>query len=88
MGKVALKLNGKPLDLNPPTPAADRLLTFLISAPVDEVFTEQMLAEKAKASARHLSTKSERFSSFTLLVNGKRYWGSAKAIAELRRQTQ
>ena len=86
MGKVALKLDGKPLELTPPTPALDRLLAFLNSAPSDEVFTEQILAEKVKVSARHIAARNERFSAFTLLVNGKRYWGNPKAIKALREQ--
>jgi hypothetical protein len=91
MGKVALKLNGKPLDLHPLTPTAQRVLDFLRKSPADEVFTSKELERRIGCAAGYVKgsmTSIPALQPFTLKVRNERYWGSSAAIAELRRQTQ
>ncbi len=87
MGKVALKLNGKPLDLNPPLPTSERISAFLSKAPADELFRSYDIAECLKIhQSAFLNERAYReLTGFTYKVGPKRYWGHPKAIAELRR---
>lgn len=96
MGKVALKLNGKPLDLTPPLPdSAQKLIAFLSEAPADELYDHRKIRELMKIGlstlSRILSTYPATLDPYTHSLRGtkgnlERYWGSKAAIAELKRQ--
>lgn len=97
MGKIALKLNGKPLDLNPVIPASIlKIRGFLEKAPADELFENRDFAAKMNVAVstlgRAATAYAEHVNGFTHSVRlygqpQRRFWGNPKAIAELRRQT-
>jgi hypothetical protein len=87
MGKVALKLNGKPLDLTPKSSRVDALKAFLDAAPIDEIFDSATLSKIARVSSSAMHDAKERLAIYSLLLGRNRYWGHPKAIAELKRQT-
>lgn len=82
-----LKLNGKPLELRETPPTVVKLAAFLSKSPADEVFTIQTLCAKVSAPARTVreNQRHKLLAPHSLLVGRIRYWGSVKAIAELRR---
>lgn len=98
MPKVELKINGKKLDLSPVLPvSASKLVAFLAKAPVDELYDTEEIAKKlglGLSTIQSLTTrrKVEALTPFTHSFRKPmgpmvRYWGSAAAIAELKRQT-
>jgi len=85
---MALKLNGKPLDLNPLTPSAQKVKAFLDKAPADELFTTAELAQKARAGRVEDQTQifTRSLPAYWERVSNRVLWGNPKAIAELRKQ--
>lgn len=85
---MALKLNGKPLDLSPKSPATDALRAWLDKAPQDEVFTGDVLSEKVKICRTSSLGRAKDLlgDKYTLVIRGTRYWGHPKAIQALRKQ--
>ena len=85
---VSLKLNGKPLVLNDASPCTKKLVSFLNSTPADELFTAQELCRKGGFSLNTVKNVGlmDEFKDLSLKAGRIRYWGSPKAIAELRRQ--
>jgi hypothetical protein len=88
LSTITLKLNGKPFDPHPLTPNVATVLAFLEKAPDAEIFDRDALAQHTKIRAGFMKDYciGEPFTPFTVVVRGRRYWGSRKAIAELRRQ--
>lgn len=87
MGKIALKLNGKPLDLSPKSPAADKLKAYLDKAPADEVFTQEKVAKDAGIYVGALPVAKDKLDGYSHMIGRYRYWGNPKAIKALREQT-
>ncbi len=87
MGKVALKLNGKPLDLNPCQPALASVIQFLDKSAPDELFNTAELMSRARTARTTLSKGADALTSYRFQIANKMYWGNPKAIAELKRQT-
>lgn len=87
---MVLKLNGKPLELSPLSPTAQRILDFLKRAPADEVFYSEQVAEKLDIRRDYLKESGLGakviFHEFTIMFRNKRIWGNPKAIAELKKQ--
>lgn len=83
---MPLKLNGKILDLNAPTPTLAALKEKLDKLPADEVFTADVISKKLGISHSYIRDNgpSELLASNTVKLSGIRYWGSPKAIAALR----
>lgn len=96
MSKVTLKLNGKPLELNPPSRSMLDLKATLDKSKPDEIFTSRELAPRIGLKAKTLADRATEYlhsiPGYSITVrNGAghniRYWGHPKAIAELKRQT-
>ena len=88
---VRLKLNGKPFEKHPPTPLQLKLKTFLQNSPKDDIFDRETLLKSVGISVtvldRALHSDMAFFAQHSERMGSKLYYGSAAAIAELRRQT-
>jgi hypothetical protein len=87
---MPLRLNGKTLDLNPPPPTLAKLLEFLKKSSPDDLYTMAEIAKcahvaEASIGKRGISTSPE-LAPYSLRHGVMRYFGSQKAIAELRKQ--
>lgn len=84
---MPLKLNGKPLDLNPPLPRIEKIAKFLAACPADEVFDAPTLAAKMNTSVNSIRDASgyELLKDMSEMMGRFRVYGCKKAIAELRR---
>lgn len=96
MGKVALKLNGKPLELHPPPRPMTDLKAILDKSKPDEIFTGEELAPRIGIKAKTLRERAPEYlrsiPGYSITIRNDaghtvRYWGHPKAIAELKRQT-
>jgi hypothetical protein len=81
-------LNGKPLDLDGPTPSVRRVLTFLDAAPEGELFTGPQLASSLGLAPSFCKDNGGNplFAGYSQKWGGKKLWGNKAAIAELRRR--
>lgn len=88
---VRLKLNGKPFEKNPLTPLQLKLKTFLEKAPKDDIYSVDALSRATGISISRLNKMEFKgaldLSQHTYHIGSRIYYGSAAAIAELRRQT-
>jgi hypothetical protein len=73
-----------------PTDAIRRIMTFLESAPADEFYTTQQIATIGGIAYATFRCQSAARLSFIIgnseIVGCRRIWGSAAAIADLRRR--
>jgi hypothetical protein len=85
---VILKLNGKPLTLNPEAPIIGSIRQYLDKAPADELFTVGELARKIGSGENYVSDQSTKpqLAAYTMKTGKMRYWGNPKAIEALRQQ--
>ena len=86
---ITLKVGGKALELNPAPPSVLRLARFLDGQPPDALFTSPELAVKAEWALNSIvkySNNQPELVDYRQTFRHKMYWGSRKAIAELRRQ--
>jgi hypothetical protein len=85
---VVLKLNGKPLQLHPPTPTEVKIKGFLDKAPTDELYSSTELAKKAGVARSMVCDTGNRdqFKGYSARLGQIRYWGNPKAIIELLKQ--
>lgn len=88
MKPKTLKLNGKPLDLNPPSPIVSKVIAFLDKSGDDELFTLDQIAEKTSVSLPGLSFRARgpEFVNYREKVARSYYYGNPAAITELRKQ--
>jgi hypothetical protein len=88
--KQGLKLNGKPFDLETPSPAALRAVAILSKLPPDELLDMHELAKRAQFSAwsgnGSLVIRSRALEPYTHKYRNRHYFGSETAIQELRRR--
>jgi hypothetical protein len=87
--KTMLKLNGKPLDLNAPTPALLKIKDFLDRSAKDDVFTLAHMKAAAgvgECTLRDFSAD-QRFAPYSMSYGRHRqlHFGHPSAIAELKR---
>ena len=82
---IRLKLDGKPLDLNPPTPTETRIMGFLNKQPADDLFTPRELSSRAGVSYDHIRHigGSIRLETYSTTYRGLRIWGNPQAISVL-----
>lgn len=90
MGKtaVALKLDGKPLRILSVIPT--RLLSVLLDAPANELFTAHELARKLSCCRSSITVAGQEPALLAYSVKYKRrtLYGSLAAIREFRRQLE
>jgi hypothetical protein len=86
-----LKLNGKPYE-QPLSLTTIRVKNFLDSSPVDEIFTIQELAARAKVNPGSIRYnhffESPTLKNYNTKTPASRYWGNPKAISEFVRQSK
>lgn len=88
MATKPLKLNGKLLNLHPPSIIVSRIAEFLDKSPHDELFTTEELAKRVAIGSQRptQNAKNPALAAYSLLTGRNRYWGNPKAIAALREQ--
>jgi hypothetical protein len=85
---AVLKLNGKVLDLNPPSPSVVKLQGFLDAAAPDELFTCDELAKRAGVAVATIRSHAKIADAYRHKAGAAMYYGHPKAVAELRRQME
>lgn len=91
MGKpVCLKLNGKAFAIRPAPPRIERIMAELDALPPDELFTTPEILKRLRTNLDALNSHAaQALADYRQICHGhQRYWGSRKAIAELRRQLE
>lgn len=90
---MVLKLNGKPLVLNPASPTLEALKRFLDKSSAEDLFDFWQLKEKTgvgRTFLKNTAAADPQMSPYTHIVriNGTltRFWGHPRAIAELKKQ--
>jgi hypothetical protein len=84
---MPLKLNGKPIDLNPPSPSILKVMAVLEKLGPDDLYDREHMMQMSKlGSSAFKSSMVEACKGHSLLVGKTRYWGSKQAIASLRKQ--
>lgn len=79
-----MRINGKPLELNGPSPAVKKVRDFLLKQGADEVFGTAEIQKHCNVSER-ITAKTRYFEGLTFRYRGKNYWGSPTAIKNLRK---
>jgi hypothetical protein len=83
---IALKLNGKPLDLNPPRRALEKLAAFLEKLPNDELLTIGELVTRSNVGQSSIRDfrQDPKFSSYIHRASTLLYFGNPRAIVALK----
>lgn len=84
--KTKLRLNGKPIDLNPPNPSSQALIKFLSSKP-DDIFSTAELHKASCVGTSAISKfpHSDQGGVYSCMHGGKLYIGHPEAIKEFKR---
>jgi len=77
------KISGKNLRV---PPGAQKIITFLDKVPFSELLTTMNLALQLGLSVSGSSVSHPVLAPYHEKVDGKRFWGSRKSIAQLRKQ--
>ena len=87
-GPTALKLNGKPFTVGGPSPSSLKVKAFLESLPQDELLTGREVAKRTGMSQGRVKLVGCDWPELKHKVLHTNFYGSPKAIAELRRQLE